>query len=288
MALRRGDDCVRKQEGPQRYFGRFHDYDDLRGGFGLRLGVILDAPTSASNPLRHGNMPPILRQASKWACPHAVRESSPFHRLAIMMDCPPGAEVSTDIPLPGDREIRLALRHHLRRRWAEQPTTLFIEELGLCRGQVRVDLAVVNGLLHGYEIKSDRDRLNRLPTQVQMYSAVLDRATIVTGRRHLHDVLKIVPVWWGVLGVELDQGRAVVRSVRPAHENPGRVPRALAELLWRDEALALLESRRAAQGVRSKPRAAIWDRLCEVLDVTEIAAAVRNRLRSRAENSAPA
>lgn len=199
---------------------------------------------------------------------------------------PPGAQVSTDIPPPGDSEIRLVLRHHLQRRWAEQPATLFIEELGLCRGQVRVDLAAVNGLLHGYEIKSDRDRLNRLPTQVQMYGTVVDRATIVTGRRHLHNVLKIVPAWWGVLSVDLDQGRTVVRSVRSARENPARVPRALAELLWRDEALALLESRQAARGVRSKPRAAIWDRLCEVFDVTEIAAAVRGRLRSRAENSA--
>ena len=34
-----------------------------------------------------------------------------------------------------------------------------VEELGVCRGRVRVDVAVVNGTLHGYEIKSDRDSL---------------------------------------------------------------------------------------------------------------------------------
>ena len=78
-----------------------------------------------------------------------------------------------------DAEIRPALREHLLRRHASETDTVLIEELGLRRSHVRVDLAVVNGSLHGFEIKSDRDSLRRLARQVDLYSQVLDRATLV-------------------------------------------------------------------------------------------------------------
>src|SRR5262245_26146770 len=60
----------------------------------------------------------------------------------------------------GDAEIRHALRAYLRARYADKPGTAILDELAICRGQVRVDLAVVNGSVHGYEIKSDRDTLD--------------------------------------------------------------------------------------------------------------------------------
>lgn len=78
---------------------------------------------------------------------------------------------------------------------------MVIEALGLCRGQVRIDLAVVSGLLHGYEIKSDRDSLRRLQGQVDVFGRVLDRATLVVGERHLARAVKIVPDWRGVLRI---------------------------------------------------------------------------------------
>ena len=49
--------------------------------------------------------------------------------------------------------------------------------------QVRIDIAVVKGALHGFEIKSDFDNLKRLARQVDLYSQVLDRATLVVGER---------------------------------------------------------------------------------------------------------
>jgi hypothetical protein len=193
-----------------------------------------------------------------------------------------------DSSVVGDGGIRSALRIHLEQQWAAHSDTRFIEELGICRGRVRIDLAVVNGALHGYEIKSDRDRLDRLAVQVEIYGMVVDRATIVAGPKHLEDVLRIVPDWWGVLRVVADGESVRIEAVRPSRENPEQVARALAELLWREEALTLLESRQAAHGVRSKPRAAVWDRVCEAFDLGEIGEAVRAGLRSRVERSAPA
>lgn len=197
----------------------------------------------------------------------------------------PGNETGT---LVGEVPIREALRSHLQGVWGECPETVVIEELGLCQGRVRVDVAAVNGTLHAFEIKSDRDRLDRLPTQVEVYSKVVDRATIVVGARHIDSALEIVPAWWGVLLVGVESDGVRLEPVRGGSSNPARDPRALVELLWREEALSLLEARDSARGVKSKPRAEIWDRVCECCEVDEIAAVVRDRLRSRAGTASPA
>jgi len=182
----------------------------------------------------------------------------------------------------GDAEIRPALRMHLHVRYLREAGTVVLEELGLCRGQVRVDLAVVNGILHGYEIKSDRDSLRRLAGQVDLYGRVLDRATLVVGRRHLTEVLDIVPEWWGVLLVQPALQDLRFKTVRRGRKNPWRDPRVLVELLWLDDAMDLLDQREATRGFRGKPRRIVWDRVCEHFDVDEIAAAVRSHLKARA------
>ena len=69
--------------------------------------------------------------------------------------------------------------------------------------------------------------------------------------------------------------------MRRARKNPGIDPRSLVELLWLDEAVALLDQRAAARGFRGKPRQIVWDRVCEYFQVREIAAAVRERLKAR-------
>ena len=183
--------------------------------------------------------------------------------------------------------IRPALLSRLLPKHAGRASTAIIEELGLCRGRVRVDVAVVNGRLHGYEIKSDRDTLRRLTVQVEIYGKVLDRATLVVGDRYLAEALEVVPVWWGVLHVHPTATGLRFKTVRRARKNPRRDPRSLVELLWNDDAIALLEERNAARGVRGKPRRLVWDRVCEHFAVDEIASAVRARLKTRAKNEGP-
>jgi hypothetical protein len=177
------------------------------------------------------------------------------------------------------------LRSRLARPLRHSDTVL-IEELGLCRGQVRADVTVVNGSLHAYEIKSDRDKLDRLRHQASMYNQIFDRVTLVVGARHYSAALELIPIWWGVLGVApTPRGPRLQRMRRPL-DNPAVDSRALVELLWLEDALALLESRGVARGARSKPRQFVWDRVCEHFSVTEIATAVRNRLKARATASA--
>lgn len=187
-----------------------------------------------------------------------------------------------------DSEIRSTLRTRLSKNLVGKSRPVIIEELGLCRGQVRVDLSVVNGLLHGYEIKSDRDNLRRLSTQVNLYGKVFDRATLVVGERHLAEALDNVPEWWGVLVARRSAKGLQLKTMRSPYSNPKKDPRALVELLWLDDALAMLEERDASRGYRGKARWIVWDRVCELFTLNEIAKAVRAQLKARAKKRVPA
>lgn len=182
---------------------------------------------------------------------------------------------------PSDPDIRVALLQRLRAAHARQQDTAFIEELGLCRGRVRVDVAVVNGILHGFEIKSDRDSLRRLAGQVDLYGRVLDKATLVVGASHVDDAVTLLPAWWEVQVVHGSADRPQLTRLRPGRKNPTREARALVELLWSHDALALVEARGGARGYRGRPRREVWDRVCELYKVEEIAAAVREALKAR-------
>ena len=185
--------------------------------------------------------------------------------------------------------IRSALRLWLINDVTGHRDALLIDELALCRGSVRADLAVVNGLLHGYEIKSDRDSLRRLAGQADVYSQVFERMTLVVGDRYAHSAAAVVPDWWGLVRVSRSRdGVLEFDELRAAEQNPGLNPRALVELLWSAQALALLESRKAARGVKGKPRRVLWDRICREFGIEEIAEAVRDGLKAREASQSPA
>lgn len=181
--------------------------------------------------------------------------------------------------ISGDREIRSALLDTLHAK--SNSDAIVIEELGLCRGDVRVDVLVVDDALHGYEIKSDRDSLYRLGHQAEVYSAVLDRVTLVVGERHAEKASSLVPAWWEVLLASTTLEGIALSQRRPGASNPQRDRRALVELLWLEDAVAFLARRNAARGFRGKPRRDVWHRVCEVYNLDEIAAEVRARLVAR-------
>lgn len=184
-------------------------------------------------------------------------------------------------PLLFDADIRPALKGKLLAAHRNEPDTVLLDELGVCRGEVRVDVVLVNGLIHGYEIKSDYDSLRRLPGQIELYNKVLDRATLVAGERHVEEAAAILPEWWGVLSVEATRLGPRFKTFRRARKNPARDARALAELLWLDDAMELLERHKLDRGVRGKPRRVVWDHICKNLDIDVIASAVRTNLKAR-------
>ena len=180
-----------------------------------------------------------------------------------------------------DSDVRRALHKQLLQTHAtELDNTLFVDELGLC-GEARVDVAVVNASLSGFELKSASDSLRRLPTQIEVYSRVLDYATLVVAENHLDRSLPLLPNWWGCSVVRWDGTLARIDELRPATFNPLIDPYSIAQLLWWDEAFGALETLQAAKGMRSKPRKKLWAKLVETTDLSELRSLVRTRLKTR-------
>ena len=80
-----------------------------------------------------------------------------------------------------DRDVRLAVLNKVLKEHINDTSTLVIEEMGVNHGRNRVDIAVINGEIHGYELKSDSDNLLRLPKQAEAYSNIMDKVTLVVG-----------------------------------------------------------------------------------------------------------
>lgn len=180
-----------------------------------------------------------------------------------------------------DFDVRVALRAHLDAEHADDlSSTRFVNELGLC-GEARVDLAVINGSLTGYELKSARDTLTRLPGQVATYGRVLDFVFLVVADNHLEHARAIIPAWWGVYVARSTRDGVVVKQRRKARPNPRVDAYSLAQLLWREEALSLLTSRGLDAGVRSRPRHVLWERLALELELRDLKDEVRDVLKAR-------
>lgn len=178
-----------------------------------------------------------------------------------------------------DMDIRRSLRSLLESQHADDGS-LIVDELGLLQGQTRVDMAVVNGELTGYEIKSGADTLLRLDRQEALYNEILDRVFLVATPAHLRAAQ--VPAWWGLVSVETDNaGLAALTPVRSAELNPRQNPLSIAQLLWRDETIALIHMRQPSAKIASKPRRVLWAMLVALYPLKELKDAVRETLKAR-------
>ncbi|MGO9604801.1 MAG: sce7726 family protein [Candidatus Binataceae bacterium] len=177
--------------------------------------------------------------------------------------------------------MREAVKEMLAAQYSSDPATKIVEEMGVWAGSVRIDLAVINGELSGYELKSDRDTLERLPTQADLYSRVFDRVTLVVGKRHADKAVKIPPDWWGITIAEGSEGRVTLAEFRRPGVNPAPDPLLVAKLVWRAEAIEILASYGLAKGWRSKGADEIHERLATALDFPGLASEVRKVLKQR-------
>lgn len=180
-----------------------------------------------------------------------------------------------------DLDIRLALLTYLQRLHSDETDMLIAEEVNVRQGLSRADLVVVNSRLHCYEIKSQVDTLSRLAGQLEDYRCVFEQVSLVIGVKHLTGVLVGLPSWCGILLANRVGGEVEIESFRAASPNLHRDPYALAQLLWRDEALEILERYQCLRGVKSKPREALWERLAESLSLEDLGLEVRETLKAR-------
>lgn len=66
-------------------------------------------------------------------------------------------------------------------------------------GSARADLVILNGTATVYEIKSERDSLTRLATQVSEYRKVFSKVNVIASENHIKGVMASVPEEVGIL-----------------------------------------------------------------------------------------
>lgn len=175
-----------------------------------------------------------------------------------------------------DADIRSALHAKRLRRAKSHPDTLVIDELGLAHARSRIDVAVINGCIHGYEIKSAKDNLDRFATQIDIYRQTLQKLTLVTAPKHVAGIMDRAPEWCGVLAAEQgSRGGVSFQVLRNPVANPDIDPVMMAHLLWRNEVIELLSQAGCPPKDLRRPRRQLYEILCEAMTLREITASIR-------------
>lgn len=175
-----------------------------------------------------------------------------------------------------DADIRSALHAKRLRRARSHPDTLVIDELGLAHARSRIDVAVINGCIHGYEIKSAKDNLDRFAPQIDIYRQTLQKLTFVAAPKHVAGIMSHAPEWCGVIVAKQGpRGGVSFHVLRNPVANPDIDPVMVAHLLWRDEVIELLSQAGYAPRDLRRPRRQLYEILCEAMTLSEITASIR-------------
>lgn len=112
------------------------------------------------------------------------------------------------------------IRESLIKRFQSYKESKIYEEFVFPSGKSRADIVVVNGHFTGYEIKSDLDSLQRLPSQIKEYDIYLERNYIVVGEKFAQKAYDHVPEYWGIIVAIEKRGSVSLEFRRQAKRNP--------------------------------------------------------------------
>jgi hypothetical protein len=181
-----------------------------------------------------------------------------------------------------DIDVRQAVMRSVLSEHLVKKDTLVVEELGIEHGSYRVDIAVVNGFLHGYELKSQSDNLLRLPAQAAAYTRTFDRITLVVDDSHYKESLKIIPIWWGIkVASKGALGAIKIETARPLETNPSVCLFTMAHLLWKSEAVEILEALGVEKKALRQNRASLYELLVSHHEPTKLRQTIRSYLKNR-------
>ncbi|MGD0006408.1 MAG: sce7726 family protein, partial [Anaerolineaceae bacterium] len=148
-------------------------------------------------------------------------------------------------------------------------------------GKCKADIAVINGHLEGFEIKSGADTLSRLSQQIISYNAVFDYSSIVLEERHLSEAIQMVPKWWGIILATENNDELQFKTLRPPSENTNINNYAVAQLLWRKEAQEILFNLGIRGTQLRQKRSLLYSYIVEMIDCYELRHIVREYLKKR-------
>ncbi|MGJ1243364.1 MULTISPECIES: sce7726 family protein [Sphingobacterium] len=181
-----------------------------------------------------------------------------------------------------DPEIRKIFKDSELAHYINDDNSKVIDELNLPVAKARIDIALVNGSLHGFEIKSASDTLKRLPDQIEAYTKIFDYLSVITEDKYLQKIQEVVPKWVGLFVCIEVKGKIRVKRIRKAKVNKEKQGFFLAKLLWREELIDILTELQIP--FRKKDRNWI---LCEILATNlcaeKLSKIVRDRLKGRSD-----
>lgn len=162
-------------------------------------------------------------------------------------------------------------------------TTAMLNEFGV--GENKADIVMFNGTSAIYEIKSERDSLNRLKQQITAYRKVCAEVNVITGYKHLENVLDLVPEDVGIL---LLTDRNQISTLREASNRPERTePEVIFYSIQLNEAKQILRNRgiKIPDVPNTKLYAALWEVFAQLEPVTAHDEMVRVLKRTRSMSS---
>lgn len=174
-----------------------------------------------------------------------------------------------------DSEIRQALKPEIL---SQMPASTLFEEMSLHR-TARADVAAVNDIIWGFEIKGPRDSLSRLPLQIPYYQRVFDRSILVVSGQHLVKAKRAIPAAWGIWVVCGDTGRIEFEQIRAPKLNRKTDIESLIRLLNKREAIRV--ARKLGKPVSHDALVSrIWEHLA-TFPKRELQTVICEKLRSR-------
>ncbi len=175
-----------------------------------------------------------------------------------------------------DRMIREPLFDWLEGQYGKQR---ILEEVVIDKSRADAVL-VLSKELWGIEIKSDADTYTRLSAQVRYYNRYFDRNLLVAGTRHAHHAAEHVPDHWGIITVELEDGKVDFYELRKPKENPKAKLEKQITLLWRPE-LAQLQKQFHLPAYAQKSKQFVQQKLLEKVPQEELKKAISEELFER-------
>lgn len=115
-------------------------------------------------------------------------------------------------------QIKAAVIDELFASGSIDADTVIISEMPVPSLPRRADLVVANGSLIGFEIKSDADKTLRLRGQIEAYRKAFEGTIVVTGAKHLDEVLDAALDTVGVFVIdEMENDAPKARMLRKPH-----------------------------------------------------------------------
>ncbi len=102
-------------------------------------------------------------------------------------------------------------------------------------GNSIADMVMFNGKSKAFEIKTEYDTPRRLDKQMEDYKRFFDKCYIVVPESRLEDYYQIVESTTGIITMNRNCGRIILKEIRPANQNKRFDPEALMSCLRTDE-----------------------------------------------------